>query len=220
MTVFKNKQIYDVTINLSSDFPTWPGDTPARIEKTSTLSKGDIYNSSSIHSSLHWGTHIDAPYHLYQNKWTIDQIPLNILMGEVQVLEIPKVEQINVQELEKHPIKSGIRIIIKTRNSEFWNNPDSLRTDFSALTPDAARYLVQRGTLLVGIDYASLDLYEASDLPVHQILCSHNIIGVEYLDLRAITAGFYELICLPMKIKNGDGAPARVLLMGQGKPTD
>jgi arylformamidase len=213
MPAVKNKQIYDVTINLSSDFPTWPGDAPVRIEKTSTLSEGDIYNSSNIHSSLHWGTHIDAPYHLCEDKWTIDQIPLNILMGEVQILEIPKVEQINAQELEKHSIKSGTRIMIKTRNSEFWKNSASFRTDFSALTPDAATYLVQRGTVLIGIDYFSLDLYEARDLPVHKILCSHNIIGVENLDLRAITAGFYELICLPMKIKNGDGAPARVLLI-------
>lgn len=213
MTAFKDRIIYDVTMDLNSDFPTWPGDVPSKIEKTSSLSRGEIYNSSSIHSSLHWGTHIDAPYHLYEDKWTIDQIPLNFLMGEVQVLEIPHVKKINAQILEKYSIKAQTRIFMKTRNSGFWQNSSSFREDFSALTPDAAKFLVTLGIKLVGIDYFSLDLYGAVDLPVHRILFQNNIIGVELLDLREIKSGHYDLICLPMKIHGGDGAPARVLLI-------
>lgn len=65
----------------------------------------------------------------------------------------------------------------------------------------------------MGIDYFSLDLYDAVDLPVHRILYQHNIVGVELLDLRQVKSGFYDLICLPMKIEGGDGAPARVVLL-------
>jgi arylformamidase len=213
MVQFLNREIYDITMNLSSDFPTWPGDEPGRINTTSSISKGKTYNSSNIRSSLHWGTHIDAPFHLHKDKWTIDQIPLDILMGKVQVLEIPQVKKINTQILEKYSIRARIRLLLKTRNSEFWKNSSAFRADFSALTPDAAEYLVKLGIKLVGIDYFSLDLYDAIELPVHRILYQHNIVGVELLDLRGINSGYYDLICLPMKIRGGDGAPSRVLLI-------
>jgi len=213
VTEIKDITIYDDTMSLNSDFPTWPGDVPGKIERTCLLTKGDLYNSSGINSSLHWGTHIDAPYHLCEDKWTIDQIPLNILMGKVQVLEIPQVKKINAPILKKYFIKAQTRIFIKTRNSGFWKNSSLFREDFSALTPDAAKFLVQSGIKLVGIDYFSLDLFDAVDLPVHRILFQHNIIGVELLDLREITSGHYDLVCLPMKIQGGDGAPARVLLI-------
>jgi arylformamidase len=212
MMDLKDRQIFDITMNLNSEFLSWPGDLPGRIVKTSALSRGDNYNSSSIQSSLHWGTHIDAPYHLCEEKWTIDQIPLNILMGKVRILEIPREKKITADILKKQPIENEKRILIKTRNSKFWENSQKFRKDFSALTPDAAELLVELGIKLVGIDYFSMDLYEADDLPVHRILCQHNIIGVELLDLREIDAGHYNLVCLPLKIQGGDGAPARVLL--------
>jgi len=213
VATLKDKLIFDITMNLSSNFPGWPGDIPGRIERTTYISRGEIYNCSHIRSSLHWGTHIDAPFHLYDDKWTIDQIPLDILMGKVQVLEIPEVKEINAPILEKYSIKSQERLLIKTRNSEFWNESFLFREDFSELTPDAAEYIVKLGIKLVGIDYFSLDLYDAVDLPVHQILYQHNIIGVELLDLRQVKSGYYNLICLPMKIEGGDGAPARVVLV-------
>lgn len=100
MAAMKGKIIFDITMNLSSNFPGWPGDIPGRIERTSSIARGERYNSSHIRSSLHWGTHIDAPFHLYEEKWTIDQIPLDVLIGEVQVLEIPQVNEINAQILE------------------------------------------------------------------------------------------------------------------------
>jgi arylformamidase len=213
MTAIKDRFILDITMNLSSDFPGWPGDAPGQIERTSSISQGELYNSSSIRSSLHWGTHIDAPFHLYEDRWTVDQIPLDILMGKVQVLEIPEVKKINAQTLEKYSIKSDTRVLLKTRNSDFWKQSFTFREDFSALTEDAADYLVKLGIKLVGIDYFSLDLYDAVDLPVHQILYQHNIVGIELLDLRQVKSGYYDLICLPMKIKRGDGAPARVVLV-------
>lgn len=213
MTAIKDRVILDITMNLISGFPGWPGDAPGRIERTSSISHGKLYNSSSIQSSLHWGTHIDAPFHLYEDKWTVDQIPLDILMGKVQVLEIPEVKKINAQILEKYSIKSQSRVLLKTRNSDFWKESLTFREDFSALTEDAADYLVKLGIKLVGIDYFSLDLYDAVNLPVHRRLYRQNIVGIELLDLRQVKSGYYDLICLPMKIEGGDGAPARVVLV-------
>jgi len=204
---------YDITLALDSEFPVWPGDSPGLIERTSSIHEGDIYNSSRVQSSLHWGTHIDAPYHLFNDRWTVDQIPLDILLGEAQVIEIPQVKKITTHQLRKYAIKPEGRILFKTRNSLFWNKPTVFHADFTALTPDAAQYLVERQIKLVGIDYFSLDLFEAQELPVHRILYEKNIVGLELLDLREVPAGDYQLLCLPMKIRGGDGAPARTLLV-------
>jgi len=207
-------KIIDITLPLHPAFPVWPGDPPPVIEQTHQIADGHPYNSTRWQCSLHWGTHIDAPYHLIQSGWSIDQIPLNILLGKVQVVEVPDVPVITHTILEKYRLKTIDRIIFKTRNSAFWDeNPLRFHTDFTALDGKAAEMLLERGVKLVGIDYLSLDLFNAKDLPVHTILYRNNVIGVEGLDLRKVTAGYYDLICLPLKVLKADGAPARVLLI-------
>ena len=208
------KKIYDITHTLNNNFPVWPGDPPGVIQLDATIENGDKYNSSSIRSSLHWGTHVDAPAHLYQDKLTIDQLSLDLLIGPAKVIHFPEAMQITADLLQPINIQKYQRALFKTRNSEFWNTPEpAFRTDFTALTEDAAIHLVTNGIKLVGIDYFSLDLFEANGLPVHKILYQQNIIGLEGLDLREISEGDYDLICLPVKIGRGDGAPARVLLL-------
>ena len=208
------KKIYDISHSLKTGFPVWPGDPPAEIRQTQSLDSGEVYNSSSINASLHWGTHIDAPSHLFNNKLTVDLIPPEVLLGPVEVIYLPEVKKITKTFLEKIDFPQIERILFKTRNSEFWNErPLRFREDYTALTPGAATILVDAGIKAVGIDYFSLDLFTAKDLPVHKILYEANIIGIEGLDLRQISPGNYELICLPLKIWQGDGALARVLLI-------
>jgi arylformamidase len=206
--------IFDISLALHPALPVWPGDPPAVIEQTQAMTRGDSYNSSRLQCSLHWGTHIDAPFHLIQNSWSIDQIPTEILLGKVQVVDVGETPSITRSILDEYQLKSQERIIFKTGNSHFWNeNPLKFHPEFTALTADAAEYLLQLGVRLVGIDYLSLDSYESKDLPVHKILYRKNVVGVEGLDLRKVSPGEYDLICLPLKVLHGDGAPARVLLI-------
>jgi arylformamidase len=145
---------------------------------------------------------------------TIDQIPLDLLIGPVKVIYFPEIKEISSKHLRKYDLTNTERIIFKTRNSEFWNeNPLEFRKDFTALTSDAAQLLVKSKVRLVGIDYFSLDLFHEEELSVHKILYRSDIFGIEGLDLREVAAGDYELVCLPMKIWRGDGAPARVILI-------
>lgn len=205
--------IIDISLPLHSALPVWPGDPPAIIEPTQAITRGDSYNSSRLQCSLHWGTHLDAPFHLIQNKWSIDQIPPEVLLGKVQVVEVGEIASITRSILGKYHLKPLERIIFKTRNSLFWSErPLKFHPEFTALTADAAEYLLELGVKLVGIDYLSLDLYESKELPVHKILYRKNVVGVEGLDLRKVSPGQYDLICLPLKVLHGDGALARVLL--------
>lgn len=205
--------IIDISLPLHPALPVWPGDPPAIIEQTQAIARGDSYNSSRLQCSLHWGTHLDAPFHLIQNKWSIDQIPPEVLLGKVQVVEVGETPSITRSILGNYHLKPLERIIFKTRNSLFWSErPLKFHPEFTALTADAAEYLLELRVKLVGIDYLSLDLYESKELPVHKILYQKNVVGVEGLDLRKVSPGQYDLICLPLKVLHGDGALARVLL--------
>ena len=114
-----------------------------------------------------------------------------------------------------HFIEGATRVLFKTRNSAFWSNMTTgFRQDFTYIAPDAARALVELGVRLVGIDYLSVEKFQTERHETHEILLSNNIVIIEGLDLREVSAGSYELVCLPLKIAGGtgDGAPARAVL--------
>ncbi len=211
-------KIYDVTLPLHSGLPVWKGDPPAVIERDSKIADGDLCNSSRINSSLHWGTHMDAPYHLYDDKWTLDQIPIDKLIGPVRVVYFPETPQITAEHLKRVNLTDIHRLFFKTRNSQFWNeNPLRFHQDFTALTADAAEYLLQTNVQLIGIDYLSIDLLSAENLPVHRLLYKENVVAIEGLNLSEVPPGDYFAVCLPLRVKQGDGAPIRVILREDGR---
>ncbi|MBN2366564.1 MAG: cyclase family protein [Calditrichaeota bacterium] len=209
----KRPIIHDVSLPLHSDLPVWPGDPSPVIVKHEVTIAGSPLISSRVSISLHWGTHVDAPAHFNPEGWTIDLIPPDILTGSVQVIELSGVRQITSHILRNLHLSDAGRYFFKTDNSRFWAEfPLRFHRNFTAFTEDAATYLKSIRSKLIGIDYLSLDLYDATDLPVHKILFSDNIVGVEGLDLREVSAGMYQVVCLPLRIRQGDGSPARVLL--------
>ncbi len=213
MSEKENVRIYDISLPLHAGIPVWPGDPLVAIQKECSLRKGDKINLSRITMSLHWGTHVDAPYHFYENGWRVDQIPLEVLVGKAHLIEVKNSLLIDKDHLQKYDLHGVKRLLVKTRNSNFWSeNPLRFHHDYTAFTSDAARYLIQLGIQLVGIDYLSIDLYSNTEYPAHRILLRENIVVIEGLDLRGVKPGIYDLYCLPLKIKEADGAPARILL--------
>lgn len=205
--------VYDITVPIQPGIPIWPGDESPEISRYTSLNQGDMTNTSRIHCSLHTATHVDAPLHLFEEGKTIDQLPLNRLMGKVEVIELMEVDRLSASILEPMFPSQTRRILFKTRNSLLWENPShSFWKQFVSLTEDGAKFLVERGIQLVGIDYLSIDQFENEDLPAHKILLSNEVIIIEGLNLLEVPAGSYELICLPLKIVGADGAPARVVL--------
>jgi len=159
----------------------------------------------------HCGTHIDAPSHFEENGKTIDRISPEDLIGDVMVCEITDNEKIGLNDLKLLRLENIKRVIFKTVNSTYWKL-HTFKRDFVYLTKDAAQYLVDNGIKLVGIDYLSIEKFESRQAETHHILLQNNVIIIEGLDLSGIKAGNYELIALPLKIKDGDGSPARVIL--------
>lgn len=210
-------RIYDVTVPITNNLPVWPGDPSPSIQRISKMEDGGDANVSQLTMSAHLGTHVDAPFHfLGGDATTIEQLPLNLLIGRAYVLQLAdEVDTITATELESAEIPPRTRrLLFKTRNSRLWqNHAGSFAEDYVAISADGAQFLVDRGIKLVGIDYLSVAPF-ATQAPTHKILLEAGIILIEGLDLSAVSQGRYSLYCLPLKITGADGAPARVILIG------
>jgi arylformamidase len=213
--------IYDVSVALSADTPTYPGDPSISISQFLSLANGDPANVSVFYFGAHSGTHVDAPAHFIAGGGRVNSLPLETLIGSAQVVEVPPtVDTITAEFITKHCNTGETRYLFKTRNSSFWeNNATGFRSDYTSLEPEAARELARMGVKLVGIDYLSIEKFGAETFETHHTLLSQGIVIVEGLDLRQISSGVYELICLPLRISggSGDGAPARVVLRTIGQ---
>jgi len=208
-------KIHDISIDLSPSTVRWEGDPPMQIKQVLDLSAGAAYNLSEIEMSVHLGSHMDAPRHFLQDGALIEDFPLELLVGETQVLAIPDLaKSITAELLRTLPIRAGIkRMLFKTRNSHFWKTtPHDFQDDFISLSLDGADHLISLGIQLVGIDYLSIS--PADDFrPVHARLMEEGIAIIETLDLSEVQAGFYTLVCLPLKLKGVEGAPVRAILL-------
>ncbi|MBI2906096.1 MAG: cyclase family protein [Chloroflexi bacterium] len=205
-------KFYDISIPLSPRTPTFPGDTGVSVDPFHRLSWGDGYDSSQLTLSTHSGTHIDPPAHLLPEGATIDQLPLDALMGKAWVAQIASPVSISAVDLAAAGIPAGTeRLLLKTRNSDLWERP-GFQSDFVHLEPGGATWIANAGIRLVGVDYLTLDRLDAPTPETHLILLQRGIIIVEGLDLRPVAPGPYTLACLPLRIERGDGAPARAVL--------
>src|SRR6266550_7850595 len=208
--------IYDISVRLSAATPIYPNDPPIEIKSWSQLDRGDAANVSLLHFGAHSGTHVDAPVHFIAGASKVEALPLESLIGEATVVEVP-MDMMSIDDdfVIKNCNQGVERILFKTRNSSFWNNSEEgFRTDYTYLEPNGARRLTEMGMKLVGIDYLSIEQFKSENHETHRILLSSGVVILEGLDLRNIPAGHYELICLPLRITggSGDGAPARAVL--------
>ncbi|HBA88942.1 MAG TPA: cyclase [Geobacter sp.] len=207
-------RIHDITMPLSADLPVYPEDPPIVIEPWNRIANGDHANLSRLTFGSHSGTHIDPPRHFSDFGMTVDEIPLELLIGKARVVEITGTKEIGRKELEHLPVRGAERLLLKTGNSRLWQEK-GFRTDYAALTLEGAQYLREIGVKLVGIDYLSIEAFDG-DGEVHRTLLNGGIVVIEGLNLTDVDHGEYQLICLPLKIKDGDGAPVRALLVGAG----
>ena len=208
-------KLHDISLTLSETLPTWPGDPKVRLKKISRIQDGEMTNVTQLTSTVHAGTHVDAPDHFLDNGETVEDIPLDLLVGPVLVVEIPTENTITKNDLEIANIPAETsRLILKTKNSVTWaTGYTEFLDDYIGLGSDAAQYLVEKGIKAVGVDYLSVASFSDPE-PTHRILLENNILIIEGLDLSRIEPGEYTLLCLPLKIEDSDGAPARVLLRG------
>lgn len=208
------KKYYDISVPISSNLPIWPDTQPIEFQRTLDLDRGDIANDTTIYMSVHTGTHVDASLHFVSSGRSVDELPLETLIGPATVIDVGEIEVITAIFLEGLELPNNLkRILFKTKNSRLWNsiNSSTFETNFVALSFDAAKWIVKQGIILVGIDYLSIQcFYDGPE--THIILLQSEVVVIEGLNLIDVPAGDYELICLPIKLQGLEGAPSRVIL--------
>ncbi len=207
-------KLVDISVGLGPDLPLWPGSTGLSVQRIHCLEKGHRSNVSKLTCDVHSGTHIDAPLHFISQGKSVTQIPLDVLIGDAYVAYLPDIRTVTDVELSSLDIPlSTQRLLLRTDNSRLWDNCGSyFQCDYVALSLDAAKWIVNRGIRLIGIDYLSVEPFGERNASVHVALLSGGVTIVEGLNLSDALPGLYELVCLPLKLVGAEGAPARAVL--------
>lgn len=202
----------DISVPLRPGMVHWPGDPEVVIERVSDLARGDVATVSRIDMSAHTGTHVDAPAHFLPGGAGVDALPIDAVVGRARVIEIVGRAAITARELRRHRIRRGERLLFKTRNSKRCWRTDTFVKEFVHLRADAARYLAERRVRAVGVDYLSIGAFDGDGVETHRLLLAAGVWIIEGLDLSRIAPGRVDLICLPLRLAGGDGAPARAIV--------
>ncbi len=204
-------KLIDVSVPLDPSLPSYPGNTPFTLEPIQRIAKGDHANLSSVHMSVHSGTHVDAPCHFFEGAPGTESLPLEMLVGRTRVVELTSRRGIEADDLAPLDLREDVRVLFKTPNSRLWGDPE-FHKDYVGVTESGARFLVDHGIKVVGVDYLSVEVFKTPGAPAHHILLGGGTIVIEGLNLREVEPGMYDMVCLPLRIVGSDGAPARVVL--------
>jgi arylformamidase len=202
----------DVSVPLAPGIPTYPGNPPFEFEPVKRIANGDSSNVSRMVMGTHTATHVDAPLHFFPDGADTDGLSLDLLMGRVRVVDIPRRGGISADDLAAAGLREDLRVLFRTPNSALWNGRGAFKADYTHLTENAAKYLVEQGVKVVGVDYLSVEEFKKPGAPAHRALLSQGVVIIEGLNLSDAEPGMYEWYCLPLRIAGADGAPARVVL--------
>lgn len=206
-------KIYDVSMPLRPEMPVYTNNPPFERRVTKRLGQdGSPVNESQLVMGAHCGTHIDAPRHFEPEGYTSDRVPLDHLIGPARLLHFPGVDKIDQRDLEVHDWSGVERVLFRTRNSDHWKRRGAFDPAFAYLSGAAARFLVSKRLKLVGIDSLGIEKYGDAEHPAHHALLRAGVTVLEGLYLADVAPGDYVLFCGPLRVMDGDGAPARVLL--------
>lgn len=204
-------QFLDVSVPLGPGLPAYPGNPEFELQPVKRIADGGSSNVSRLVLGTHTGTHVDAPRHFFDDGEGVDQVRMDLLIGRTRVVEITQRGGIGQEQLAAAGLREDLRVLLRTSNSALWNG-EGFHKEYTHLTEAGARYLVDQGVKVVGIDYLSVEQFKKPGAPAHRALLSGGVIIIEGLNLADAEPGMYEMYCLPLRIAGADGAPARVVL--------
>jgi len=201
----------DITRSLTTGMIQWPGDPLFRCRRFAHRTGPDTSNVSEISTCVHVGTHIEAPLHFVPDGRDIADVPLSQLCGPAVVVDVAADRDIVVEDLKEVDLCKDDRVLFRTVNRKLWEKA-TFDEHFGGISDEAALWLVAQGVQVVGVDYLSVDGYQAAGYPAHQALLGNGVVIIEGLDLSAIVPGRYEMVALPLKIAGCEASPARVVI--------
>ena len=207
-------RVIDVSAPLWDGLPTWPGDVPFRRIVTESHEAGDGCEVSHVTTTLHAGTHVDAPRHFGAGAPAVDELDPLLFLGPCRVVRVDVPPRALVRPEHLDGVLDAPRLLVATGTLP---DPDREFTrDFAALAPETVDALAEAGVRLVGIDAPSVDPFDSEDLPVHHALVRHRIVAIEGMRLAGVAPGRYDLVAVPLRIAGADASPVRALLLPPG----
>ena len=237
-TALLGGEIVDLSHAYDSQAIFWPTAEAFRLDKVAEgmTPAGYYYAANNFFTSEHGGTHIDAPVHFAQGRQSVDQIPLDRLVGSAVVIDVTSGASANADyqvslpdlqawEQQHGRIPDDSIVLLRTGYASRW--PDAARylgtaergeaavakLHFPGLHPDAAKWLVaNRRIKAIGIDTASIDYGQSTLYESHRVLYERNIPAFENVaSLDRLPSEGATIVALPMKIAGGSGAPVRII---------
>lgn len=187
----------------------WPGDTAFRFHLAWSKAGGATVNVGSLSTSIHIGTHVDAPFHFDDEGATTDQLPLYPYLGPARVIDVRGRSVISAADLEPVDLTGTPRLLLRT---DGWTDASRFPEEIPVIAPDVPEFLARREVILLGLDVPSVDAIDSKDLANHHALGSRGIAILESVDLTRVEPGIYELIAVPLRIVGADGSPVRAIL--------
>jgi arylformamidase len=202
-------QYIDITHPHANGLAPWPGDTPFQFRLASRIAEGRAANVGVVTTSLHSGTHMDAPYHYNDHGLKIDELPPELLIGPARVVDARGRDPIGQDVFAGVDARATPRVLVRTN---WCDDKRVFPPRLPLLEEGVPAWLGRQGVKLIGLDLPSVDQVDTKTMPIHHALDRAGIVILENLDLRAAEPGVYELIALPLRIAGGDGSPVRALL--------
>jgi arylformamidase len=204
-------KLHDISVPIRAGMIIYEGNPDVSLKRVESIADGAHANVSRLELGVHTGTHVDAPLHFLEGGPGSESLQLESLIGSAAVVDAASADRdLDAETFMGLDIPFGAeRVLLKTSNGRLWER-NSFSRDFVRLSGSGARYVIERGIAVIGIDYLSIGDEEA-----HRELLSAGVIAIEGLDLRNVDAGLYQLICLPIRLEGSDGAPARAVLIGE-----
>lgn len=203
------KKWIDISQPFSNNIATWPGDTPFEFELAYSKKQTGSVNIGRFTTSMHTGTHADAPFHFDDDAPTIEQLDVNIYIGRARVIDVIGLKEIGSEELQAFELNGVERLLLKTADKV---GIEKFPTQIPVLKENIGAFLREKGIFLIGVDHPSVDALDSKELSAHHVLYQNGVHILENLLLQNVLPGDYELIALPLKIQGADGSPVRAVL--------
>ena len=204
----QEKQWIDISMPLTNDMGVWPGDQPFSFRLTYTKEQTQSANVGEIETSLHTGTHLDAPFHYNDHGEKVHELDVSLFIGPAHVVDVRGHDAIGRKELENVDLDGVDRLLLRSMDRDSLSFPDT----YPVLKEDIGPFLKDKGIHLIGTDCPSVDPVDRHDLPAHHALSENGVYILENLMLKDIQAGAYELIAIPLAIVDGDASPVRAVI--------
>jgi arylformamidase len=205
----KANQWIDISQPINSNLAHWPEDTPFSYEVTYSKEQTGTVNIGKITTSLHSGTHVDAPFHFMNNGAKILELDINLYIGPCRLIDVSPHIRIDREVLSHFNLDDVTRLLLKT---SIPNNPTLFPESIPFITSDSAAFLKEKGIKLIGVDVPSVDPLDSKEMEGHHALYKNGIHILENVMLDHVKPGDYELIALPLPLQDADGSPVRAVI--------